>query len=100
MNRPATQADFAALQAGGTIEVRETAEEAVVGKTARVTEEIEVGKQVTEQAQTVRDTVRHTDVQVEQLDRERIAASGGATGSTTTDTTRIGSTNPGDKKPI
>jgi uncharacterized protein (TIGR02271 family) len=85
VDRPATQADFAALQTGGTIEVRETAEEAVVGKTARVTEEIEVGKQVTEHTETVRDTVRHTDVQVEQLSGEHAMARPGST-----DTTRVG----------
>ena len=66
VDRPATEADFAAMKEG-TIEVRETSEEAVVSKVARVTEEVEVGKTVTERDQTVRDTVRHTDVQVEQL---------------------------------
>ena len=83
VDRPATQADFAALAAGGTIEVRETAEEAVVGKTARVTEEIEVGKQVTEHTETVRDTVRHTDVQVEQLGTDATTTTG-TTGTTST----------------
>ncbi len=48
----------------------------------------------------MRDTVRHTDVQVEQRDRERIAASGGTTGGSTTDTVRIGATDKGDKRPL
>jgi uncharacterized protein (TIGR02271 family) len=48
-----------------TIEVRETDEEAVVAKTARVTEEVVVRKDVEERAQTVSDTVRRTEVEVE-----------------------------------
>jgi uncharacterized protein (TIGR02271 family) len=67
VDRPATEADFAALR-DGEIEVRETAEEAVVGKRARVVEEVRVGKDVSERTETVRDTVRRTDVDVQQLD--------------------------------
>ena len=50
-----------------TIEMRETAEEAVVQKTARVVEEVTVGKQVSERQQQVHDTVRRTEVEVERL---------------------------------
>lgn len=50
----------------GTIEVTEMGEEAVVEKRARVTEEVVVRKEVDERAETVRDTVRRTDVDVEQ----------------------------------
>jgi stress response protein YsnF len=50
----------------GTIEVRETVEEPVVQKVARVTEEIEVGKRVDERTETIRDTVRHTEVEVDE----------------------------------
>jgi uncharacterized protein (TIGR02271 family) len=67
VNRPATEADFAAFKEG-SIEVREMAEEAVVSKTARVTGEVEVGKTATEREETVRDTVRKTKVDVEQLE--------------------------------
>lgn len=66
VNRPASEADFAAFQEG-TIELTETAEEAVVSKKARVVEEIVVGKESSEKTQTVRDTVRHTEVKTEQL---------------------------------
>ncbi len=52
----------------GVIEVTEMGEEAVVSKQARVVEEIVVGKEVTERQETLRDTVRRTDVEVEQLD--------------------------------
>jgi uncharacterized protein (TIGR02271 family) len=48
-----------------TIEVRETDEEAVVGKTARVREELVVRKDVEERVQTVSDTVLRTEVDVE-----------------------------------
>ena len=53
---------------GGTIEMTETSEEAVVSKQARVVEEVIVGKDVQERAETVRDTVRRTDIDVEQLE--------------------------------
>jgi uncharacterized protein (TIGR02271 family) len=66
VDRAATEADLQAMREG-VIEVRETAEEPVVAKQARVVEEVRVGKQVEQREQTVRDTVRHTEVQVEQL---------------------------------
>jgi uncharacterized protein (TIGR02271 family) len=66
VNRPAGEADFAAFQEG-TIELNETAEEAVVSKKARVVEEIVIGKESSETTQTVRDTVRHTVVETEEL---------------------------------
>jgi uncharacterized protein (TIGR02271 family) len=65
-DRPATEADVAAAQEG-TIEVTETDEEAVARKQARVVEEVVVSKDVTERAETVRDTVRRTEVEVEEL---------------------------------
>ena len=51
-----------------TIEVRETAEEAVVNKTARVAEEVVVKKTGSDHVETVRDKVRRQQVEVEQLD--------------------------------
>jgi uncharacterized protein (TIGR02271 family) len=50
-----------------TIELTETAEEAVVAKEARVVEELTVRKDVTEHAETIEDTLRHTEVDVERL---------------------------------
>jgi uncharacterized protein (TIGR02271 family) len=64
VNREATGADLAAFK-DGTIEIQETAEEVVVGKTARVVEEVRVGTKATDRSETVRDTVRRTDVDVE-----------------------------------
>ena len=69
VDRPVSEADMARLREG-TIEVTEMAEEAVVQKSARVVEEVIVGKDVQELTQTVRDTVRRTDVEVEQVDEE------------------------------
>jgi uncharacterized protein (TIGR02271 family) len=48
-----------------TFEVLEMAEEAVVQKRARVKEELRIGKQIAERTETVRETVRKTEVDVE-----------------------------------
>ena len=66
VDRAATEADFQNFKEG-TFEVRETAEEAVVGKTARVVEEVSIGRDVTNRSETVSDTVRRTDVDVERV---------------------------------
>ena len=59
-------ADIAAFQ-DTTIELRETAEEPVIEKSARVVEEVIVGKEVTQREQQISDTLRRTEVEVEQL---------------------------------
>ena len=65
-NRPATEAD---IQAGSKqIELIETAEVPVVQKVARVVEEVHVGKVETDRTEVVQDSVRHTEVQVENVD--------------------------------
>jgi uncharacterized protein (TIGR02271 family) len=61
-----------------TIEVEERREEAVVSKEARVTEELVVRKDVEERIETVSDTVRRTEVDVED---ERTTRSTSTTGS-------------------
>ena len=50
-----------------SIELTETAEEAVVAKDARVVEEVVLSKNATEHTETVRDTVRHTEVELDEL---------------------------------
>ncbi|AKJ27471.1 YsnF/AvaK domain-containing protein [Caldimonas brevitalea] len=67
VNRPATDADLRAAQQDRTLEVRETAEKAVVSKSARVVEEVVVGKDVTHQQEVVRDNLKRTEVEVERL---------------------------------
>lgn len=66
-----------------SIAMTETSEEAVVGKTARVVEEVVVRKDVGERVETVSDTVRRTEVEVDNdvttLDRDRSASYGDRT---------------------
>ncbi|SFF12728.1 YsnF/AvaK domain-containing protein [Spirosoma endophyticum] len=66
VNRPATAADLNAFQEG-EISLTEHAEVPVVSKTANVVEEISVGKEVAEREEVIRDTVRKTEVDVENL---------------------------------
>jgi uncharacterized protein (TIGR02271 family) len=68
VDREVTDADRNRFQAG-EMEITEHAEVPIVGKQARVVEEVEVGKQVTEREETVRDTVRGTEVEVEELNK-------------------------------
>ena len=69
VDRPATERDLAAFKEG-TLEVAETHEEAVVAKQVRVVEEVVVEKDVREHTETVRDTVRRTEVDVEPMRKE------------------------------
>lgn len=84
VDKPATEADMAAFKEGA-VELREMAEEPVVEKTARVVEEVVVGKDVTQETRDIKDTVRRTDVEVEQLGKG--AGSTATTGTTMTGTT-------------
>jgi len=70
VDRPATSADVAAAFKDKVVEATATREEAVVSKEARVVEEVGVRKDVQQQTQKVRDTVRKTEVQVEQLETD------------------------------
>ncbi|HXG85040.1 MAG TPA: YsnF/AvaK domain-containing protein [Pyrinomonadaceae bacterium] len=70
VDRAVDEADVAALKEGDFV-VTEKAERAVVGKQARVVEEVVIGKDVTERDETVSDTVRRTDVEVEELSDEQ-----------------------------
>ena len=67
VDQPISPADATAFKEQ-TIEMRETAEEAVVEKSARIVEEVTVGKQVNERQEQIHDTVRHTEVDVQRLD--------------------------------
>ncbi len=59
--------------------VTETAEVPMVAKEARVVEEVVVGKTATDRTETVRDTVRRTDVEVEEIDTAVTDAKGRGT---------------------
>jgi uncharacterized protein (TIGR02271 family) len=69
VDRPATERDLAAFKEG-TIEVTETHEEPVVSKQARVVEEVVIDKEASQRTQTVRDTVRRTEVDVEPVETQ------------------------------
>jgi len=78
VDRPAAAGDDAFRER--TIEANETTEEAVVAKEARVTEEVVVRKEAEERTETVRDTVRRTEVEVED---QRASAAHNPTQNTT-----------------
>jgi uncharacterized protein (TIGR02271 family) len=64
VDRPASEADLRE----DTIEMHERDEVPVVSKEARVVEEITLNKEVTERDETIRDTVRDTEVDIDNLD--------------------------------
>ncbi len=68
----------------GTIEMTESGEEAVAAKTARVVGEVVVGKTVENRTETVKDTLRETDVQVEQLPGQASSSTTKTVSDTTT----------------
>jgi len=67
VDRPLTDADKNSAFKDSTIEVTEHSEQAVVNKQARVKEEVVVRKDVSQRTETVKDTLKSTDVQVEQV---------------------------------
>jgi len=64
-DRPVSGTDQAAFKES-VIEITETVEEPVVAKQARVVEEVVIHKEATDHVETIHDTVRRTDVEVEQ----------------------------------
>ena len=66
VNRQATDADFNTFKEG-TIEMTEHKEVPVVDKQAWVKEEVSLNKDVEEREETIRDTVRSTEVDVENI---------------------------------
>jgi uncharacterized protein (TIGR02271 family) len=64
VDRPITPADVDALKTGD-IEMTERKEIPVVSKDGRVVEEVTIGKVVTEHDETIRDTVRRTELNVD-----------------------------------
>ena len=59
--------DTAGLFQERAVELTETSEEVVVGKEARIVEELSVRREAGERVETVSDTVRHTEVEVDQI---------------------------------
>lgn len=73
VNRSATDADFAAFREG-EVELTESTEVPVVSKEVRVVEEVRLSKDVSEREEVVGDTVRGTDVTVENLNTDEVKA--------------------------
>ncbi len=67
VDRPVSEADLAHLRER-EVELTENAEVPVVSKEARVVEEINISKEVSEREETIRDTVRSTQVDIEDVD--------------------------------
>jgi len=88
VDRPVSDADMTNFQEG-TFEVRERAEEAIVDKQARVVEEVHIKKNVDERTENIQDTVRRTDVDVDQIGGQRTV---GSTDVNYTDTSYTGTT--------
>jgi uncharacterized protein (TIGR02271 family) len=66
INRPLSGAELDSAFQERSFEMTEVDEEAVVAKTARVVEEVVISKDVANRVETIRDTVRRSDVQVEE----------------------------------
>lgn len=69
VDRAATNADLTNFQEG-TIELTERSEVPVVNKEARIVEEVSLGKDVEHREETIKDTVRKTEVDVEQIESD------------------------------
>jgi uncharacterized protein (TIGR02271 family) len=76
VDRPATAADLK----DGFVEIRETAEQPVVAKTARIVEEVVVGKESSERTETIQETVRGTEVEIERVEGKEGVMGEGVTG--------------------
>jgi len=72
-DRPASPGELSAMKEG-TVEIRERKEEPVLQKTARVVEEVRVGKETRQRTEKVGGKVKRTDVEVEKLGGENDAA--------------------------
>ncbi|MBC7921411.1 MAG: YsnF/AvaK domain-containing protein [Ferruginibacter sp.] len=81
VDRLATDADLKNFQEG-QIDLIEHAEVAVVAKEARVVEEISLSKETEERTETIRETLRNTEVDVEKIEGKDVR-----TGTTNTGTT-------------
>lgn len=70
VNRPANEADMAAFKDSG-IKMVEHAEVPIVNKEARVVEEVKLHKETNMHDETIRETVRKQDVDIDKLDSDR-----------------------------
>ena len=68
VDRPANEAELQMAFNDKNIDIQEVAEEAVVARNTKVVEEIQVGKTATDRTETVRETLRHTEINVDNGD--------------------------------
>ena len=68
VDRPANEAELQMAFNNKNIDIQETAEEAVVARNTKVVEEIQVGKTATDRTETVRETLRHTELDIDNGD--------------------------------
>lgn len=73
VDRPATDLDL--NNSSRSIELTETAEEVVLSKSAHVVEEVLIGKKSSDHVERIDDTVRRTEIEVEELPAETITQS-------------------------
>lgn len=66
VDQPLSAANAEAFKEG-VVEISLMGEEVVTSKQARVVEEVVVGKEMVEHQETIRDTVRRTDVEIEEI---------------------------------
>ena len=66
-DRIASEQDMSMLREGREVDLIEMSEEAVIAKEPHVIEEVIVSKEIVDHPETIRDTVRRTDVEVERL---------------------------------
>ena len=88
VNRPLSDADLNNFREG-TIEMTEHAEVPVVNKEARVVEEVTLGKEVTERDEVVSDTVRKTEVDIDNLGTTSNSLNTGTTNDYLSDDDRL-----------
>jgi stress response protein YsnF len=69
VNRPATEGELNTFREG-EMEIKQRAEVPVVNKEARIVEEINIDKDVREREETIRDTVRRTEVEIDETDAD------------------------------
>lgn len=92
VNRPATEADLANFQEKN-IELVEHAEVPLVSKEARVVEEVSLSKDVEERTETIQDTVRKTEVDVENLSDNDLTGNNRTGSNDLTGNNRTGNSN-------
>ncbi|GAB3527447.1 hypothetical protein GCM10027443_04040 [Pontibacter brevis] len=78
VNRPANEQDLATFKKGDK-EFIERAEVPMVDKQARVVEEVNIGKQTSTREETIRDTVKKQDVEVDKINTKNDPKTGPAT---------------------